>query len=79
MSQKFYILAYKKEVDEKQKAYLNSEHTWQEDEKGKIDIFAMNDNTHNGPRCIVCDYAECWHCRPVPPKECTGENGGNSK
>ncbi len=37
-------------------------HTWQLDEDGKIDIFAYDGDTHNGPACVTCGYSFCHHC-----------------
>ncbi len=62
--QKFYSNNY----EEKQQAFLNSGHIWQEDESGFIDIFAIDSGRHNGPVCTKCGYSICWHCNPVPTK-----------
>lgn len=55
--------------DKKKKdLYLNSGHVWKENEDGEVDTFATSEDIHNGPECIVCGYAPCWHCEPVPKK-----------
>jgi hypothetical protein len=39
-------------------------HTWFTDDDD-VDIFAYEaGDYHNGPKCKVCDYAECHHCHP---------------
>jgi hypothetical protein len=45
-------------------------HTWIRNEDGEIDIFAYDHGDHNGPRCMVCGYGFCHHCKDEPSKEC---------
>lgn len=39
-------------------------HDWELDEDGEIDIFAMENGFHNGPRCRRCYHSPCVHCTP---------------
>lgn len=52
----------------KEKLYLDSGHTWKEDEYGDIDIMAHEGGFHNGPECTKCGYNPCWHCEPIPKR-----------
>ena len=58
--------------DEKVEAYQKSGHIWQE-EDGYVDVFVLDNNLHNGPKCVKCGYNPCWYCEPVP-KKCTIKN-----
>lgn len=46
------------------------EHDWLKNEDGSVDIFAMDADTHNGPRCIRCNYGYCHHCQTRPTQPC---------
>ena len=37
-------------------------HEWARHEDGAIDIFQMDADYHNGPRCLRCNYSFCHHC-----------------
>ena len=39
-------------------------HLWAKDENGDIDMFAFEEDYHNGPRCTKCDDYFCAHCTP---------------
>ena len=43
-------------------------HEWQKDEDDTVDIFAMDDGIHNGPKCVKCGYSFCHHCDDFIPK-----------
>jgi hypothetical protein len=55
---------------ERQKAYLDTDHVWEDDEDGYINIFAADYGTCNGPVCTKCGYDKCHHCNPKPLKKC---------
>lgn len=38
-------------------------HSWKMD-GSEIDVFAIDSDIHNGPRCVVCGFGECEHCNP---------------
>lgn len=40
----------------------SKKHLWRLDEKGEIDIFAMDYGYCNGPVCRVCGHSFCVHC-----------------
>ena len=46
-------------------------HTWERDEDGQVDFTAFAVDYHNGPRCVVCGYVYCEHCRLGPHEDCT--------
>lgn len=62
--QKFYTNC----VSSKDRLYIESGHTWEEDEDGFINIMASAEGIHNGPKCTKCGYEPCWHCEPIPQK-----------
>lgn len=37
-------------------------HVWELNDDGGINIFALSDDIHNGPRCANCGYDFCHHC-----------------
>ena len=37
-------------------------HAPQLDKNGKLDAFALDYDSHNGPACESCDESWCWHC-----------------
>ncbi len=39
-------------------------HEWKKDEDGNIDLWAMEYEHHNGPRCERCGESYCAHCNP---------------
>lgn len=41
-----------------------SEHDWQRDGEGNIDMWGIEYGYHNGPTCTRCDYSFCIHCEP---------------
>ena len=40
----------------------HSEHLWQRDNNGKIDLWAFESGYCNGPVCTRCYHSECVHC-----------------
>jgi hypothetical protein len=40
----------------------HSEHLWQRDKNGEIDIWAFEAGYCNGPVCARCWHSECVHC-----------------
>ena len=40
----------------------HSEHLWQRDKNGKIDVWAFEEGYCNGPVCTRCWHSECVHC-----------------
>lgn len=65
MTDKLKILKHKmlpKKPEEKDFPPLK--HTWKLDEYGNIDDFAYDNDTHNGPSCVKCNYSGCHHCEP---------------
>lgn len=40
------------------------QHDWELDEDGEIDMFALDFDFHNGPRCRRCHHSFCMHCYP---------------
>ena len=40
----------------------HSEHLWQRDKNGKIDLWAFEEGYCNGPVCTRCWHSECVHC-----------------
>ncbi len=56
------------------KPYINNNkgHKWVK-RYGEVDIFAYEEGNHNGPRCSVCGYGFCHHCRSVPEIKCLGK------
>lgn len=46
-------------------------HDFALDTDGKIDIWQLDEDHHNGPRCMRCDESFCHHCDPqIYEKEC---------
>jgi hypothetical protein len=39
-------------------------HRWILDEDGDIDVFQVEGDYHNGPRCADCQLGACEHCEP---------------
>ena len=37
-------------------------HVWKKNEKGEVDVFALECDPHNGPECEICEYSFCEHC-----------------
>lgn len=53
-----------------------NKHVWREDARGSIDIFALEYDIHNGPRCVVCGRSACHHCEPgIYAEPCPGGDG----
>lgn len=48
-------MIYKYQIDRKG-------HVWELNDDGGVDIFALSDDIHNGPRCVNCGYDFCHHC-----------------
>lgn len=46
------------------KPIVSRKHSWEKDERGKIDIFAYENGYHNGPCCTICKSSFCMHCEP---------------
>ncbi len=45
--------------------YNKGTHSWKlVDGSDEIDIFAYDGDSHNGPRCIKCNFGGCHHCNP---------------
>ncbi len=65
MSQKF------KNRDKRTDNYLASGHVWQTDSDGYVDVWCLDSDIHNGPRCVNCGYNPCMHCRRDNLKPCT--------
>lgn len=42
--------------------FKNGKHEWYLDENGEIDMFAYQEDYHNGPVCKNCGYFYCEHC-----------------
>jgi hypothetical protein len=47
-------------------------------EDGRIDIWVLDADFHNGPGCINCDMSWCQHCRPSI-KPCLGREATDAK
>lgn len=45
-------------------------HVWETEDDGDINIFAMSEGHHNGPKCIKCGYSFCHHCSDGPKQDC---------
>jgi len=43
----------------------NSGHVWKKIEDGTINMWSLNADHHNGPRCIKCEKAFCHHCNDL--------------
>ena len=61
--------------------YWISKEKWIEDSRGhiwaeykvEVDIFAFENISHNGPKCVKCRYVFCHHCNEDKvPDSCTG-------
>lgn len=39
-------------------------HIWKTDENGEIDMFAYDNDIHNGPVCVICGEYYCINCNP---------------
>lgn len=37
-------------------------HQWKEDEDGRVDVWVVNYDIHNGPECVNCGLSFCMHC-----------------
>lgn len=49
-------------------------HDWVLDQDGDIDIWQLEMDPHNGPRCLRCDRAFCEHCKPeIYDEECPSQ------
>lgn len=47
-------------------------HVWARDENNHIDVWQLDNDIHNGPRCVNCGRAFCAHCNDdFPP--CKGK------
>jgi hypothetical protein len=47
-------------------------HKWFKNEDGNVDIWRVDVGFHNGPKCELCGYSFCEHCKKwedIP--ECT--------
>lgn len=48
-------------------------HRWQLNEWGEVDMFALDVDIHNGPRCTRCGEGFCHHCWDPFGEECPGD------
>lgn len=64
---------------ESNQRYSNKGHVWELSEYGDINFFAYGSGFHNGPRCTVCGYGFCHHCKNEPEYTCQEYQEKNSR
>jgi len=40
-------------------------HVWETKEDGTINMWSLNNEPHNGPRCVNCQKGFCHHCHDL--------------